>query len=122
VNKSDLEQRYGESQTLNSVPLVHVSAVTGAGLDELTAAILQPFGSVDSEAAGLLITDSRHFDLLCRTAQSLNDSRELLQQGSGEEIVLVGLHSALGFLGEITGETTTDDILGEIFSTFCIGK
>jgi len=36
--------------------------------------------------------------------------------------VLVGLHNALRFLGEITGETTTEDILSEIFSTFCIGK
>jgi len=122
VNKSDLEQRYGKSQTLNSAHVVHISAVTGAGLDELTAAILQPFGSVDSDAAGLLITDSRHFDLLCRTEMALKDSRELLEHGAGEEIVLVGLHNALRFLGEITGETTSDDILGEIFSTFCIGK
>jgi tRNA modification GTPase len=122
VNKSDLEQRYGKSETLSSAHVVHVSAVTGAGLDELTAAILQPFGRVDSDAASLLITDSRHFDLLCRTEMSLKDSRELLQGGAGEEIILVGLHNALRFLGEITGETTTDDILGEIFSTFCIGK
>jgi tRNA modification GTPase len=122
VNKSDLEQRYVKSEPLSSAQVVHISAITGAGLDELTAAILQPFGSVDSDAAGLLITDSRHFDLLCRTEKSLKDSRELLQHGAGEEIVLVGLHNALGFLGQITGETTTDDILGEIFSTFCIGK
>ena len=39
-----------------------------------------------------------------------------------EELVLVGLHNALKFLGEITGETTTEDILTQIFSTFCIGK
>jgi tRNA modification GTPase len=39
-----------------------------------------------------------------------------------EEIILVGLHNALKLLGEITGETTTEDILTQIFSTFCIGK
>lgn len=119
LNKSDLPQR---RQSLNSSQVVHVSAVTGEGLDELAAAILEPFGNVDSEAAGLLITDSRHFDLLCRAEQSLKDSRELLNQGASEELVLVGLHNALRFLGEITGETTADDILAEIFSTFCIGK
>jgi tRNA modification GTPase len=122
LNKSDLDQHCASSQKLSSAKVVHVSAVTGAGLDKLTAAILEPFGNVDSEAAGLLITDSRHFDLLSRTETSLKSSRELLQQGASEEIVLVGLHNALGFLGQITGETTTDDILGEIFSTFCIGK
>jgi len=122
VNKADLDQRYDKSELPSAAPVVHISAVTGAGLDELTAAILQPFGSVDSDAAGLLITDSRHFDLLRRTEMSLKGSRDLLLEGAGEEIVLVGLHNALRFLGEITGETTSDDILGEIFSTFCIGK
>jgi tRNA modification GTPase len=46
----------------------------------------------------------------------------LLDRGASEELVLAGLHNALRFLGEITGETTPDDILAEIFSTFCIGK
>jgi tRNA modification GTPase len=46
----------------------------------------------------------------------------LLEQGASEEIVLVGLHNALRYLGEITGETTTEDILTQVFSTFCIGK
>ncbi len=121
LNKCDLPQRSTVDHA-NSSPVVHVSAVTGEGLDKLTAAILEPFGNVDSEAAGLLITDSRHFDLLCRAELSLKSSRQLLDQGASEEIVLVGLHNALKFLGEITGETTADDILAEIFSTFCIGK
>jgi tRNA modification GTPase len=45
-----------------------------------------------------------------------------MDQGAGEEIVLADLHNALRFLGAITGETTSEQILGEIFSTFCIGK
>lgn len=45
-----------------------------------------------------------------------------MREDAGEELVLVGLHNALRFLGEITGETTTEDILSEIFSSFCIGK
>jgi len=45
-----------------------------------------------------------------------------VMEKASEELVLVGLHNALRFLGEITGETTTEDILSEIFSTFCIGK
>jgi len=88
----------------------------------LTAAILEPFGAVDSEAVGLLITDSRHYDLLRRADGALLDSLSLFKQKSSEELVLVGLHNALRYLGEITGETTADEILGQIFSTFCIGK
>src|SRR5258705_1515495 len=123
INKWDLARNPGLKGRLDSSSkVVHVSALTGEGLDELNAAILAPFGSVDSEAVGLLITDSRHYDLLRRTQASLEKSVELFSRSASEEIVLVGLHSALQFLGEITGETTTDDILTEIFSTFCIGK
>jgi tRNA modification GTPase len=123
INKCDLVRNPGLKNRLDtSSKVVHVSALTGEGLDELNAAILAPFGNVDSEAVGLLITDSRHYDLLRRTQASLEKSVELFSRSASEEIVLVGLHSALQFLGEITGETTTDDILAEIFSTFCIGK
>ena len=122
VNKCDLPiLAHVEGLSAHS-KVVHVSAVTGEGLDQLTAAILEPFGMVDSETVGLLITDSRHYDLLRRAQSSLESSQELLDRSASEELVLVGLHNALRFLGEITGETAADDILAEIFSTFCIGK
>ncbi len=123
INKCDLVNEPGlEDQLDQSLKVVHLSALTGEGLEPLTAAILEPFAAADSETVGLLITDSRHYDLLRRTLASLENSVELFSQSASEEIVLVGLHSALQFLGEITGETTTDEILAEIFSTFCIGK
>jgi tRNA modification GTPase len=122
INKSDLAQAASLNGELSKYEVVHFSALTGQGLDQLTAAILEPFGSIDSESVGLLITDSRHYDLLRRAQSSLEESMELLEQNASEEVVLVGLHNALKFLGEITGETTTEDILTEIFSTFCIGK
>ena len=122
INKCDLAIEHGVEEQLGQSLKVPLSALTGEGLEELTAAILSPFGIVDSETVGLLITDSRHHDLLSRTQHSLHESIQLLRESASEEIVLVGLHSALQFLGEITGETTTEDILTEIFSTFCIGK
>jgi len=121
VNKTDLPAARLDGE-LNQHKVVHLSALTGEGLDQLTAAILEPFGSVDSEAVGLLVTNSRHHDLLRRALGSLEESRELLGERASEEVVLVGLHNALKFLGEITGETTSEDILTQIFSTFCIGK
>jgi tRNA modification GTPase len=71
---------------------------------------------------GLLITDARHHDLLRRAQGALQTSAHLLEQRSSEELVLVGLYDALRFLGRITGETTTEDVLSQIFATFCIGK
>lgn len=123
INKSDLPQKKTLERELGKgSKVVRVSAQTSEGLEALTAAILQPFGAVDSELAGLLVTDSRHFDLLTRAQKALEEAQILLAQRESEELVLVGLHNALMFLGEITGETTSEDILGEIFSTFCIGK
>lgn len=122
LNKSDLPTF---RPTLPDYPMLSacaVSAKTGAGLDALRAAIIAPFASQDTPADGLLITDARHHDLLQRTQDALQDSAQLLQNRASEELTLIGLHNALRYLGQITGETTTEDILTEIFSTFCIGK
>jgi len=99
-----------------------VSAKTGEGLDDLRQAIVRPFGIQDVSSTGFLVTDARHHDLLIRTATEIDQSIQQLNDKMSEEIVLIGLHNALRFLGEITGETTTEDMLSRIFSTFCIGK
>lgn len=99
-----------------------ISARTGAGLDELRAVMIDPFMSGDAGSDSLLITDARHFDLLRRAGDELVSSQALLKQRASEELILVGVYNALRYLGQITGETTPDDILSEIFSSFCIGK
>jgi tRNA modification GTPase len=121
LNKSDLPSFANDRDTFEGTA-VDVSAVTGDGLEMLRAAIMEPFGSVDSSHAGLLITDARHYDLLLRARAEIESSLELLQSGASEELVLLGLHNGLRFLGQVTGETTTEEILTEIFATFCIGK
>jgi tRNA modification GTPase len=123
-NKSDLPSFdvLDKSRSNFEARTVNVSAVTGSGLEALRAAILDPFGSLDSSSAGFLITDARHYDLLLRARAEVQSSLDLLQRGASEELVLIGLHNGLRFLGQITGETTTDEILSEIFATFCIGK
>lgn len=99
-----------------------VSAKTGDGLDDLRHSILQPFTVDDISTAGFLVTDARHHDLLVRAKAGIDESLGQLDHGLSEEIVLIGLHNALRYLGAITGETTTEDMLTRIFSTFCIGK
>lgn len=99
-----------------------ISAKTGEGLDDLRAAIVQPFAPEDVSTAGFLVTDARHHDLLVRSRGEIEHSVQQLNEKMSEEIILIGLHNALRYLGEITGETTTEDMLTRIFSTFCIGK
>ena len=122
INKCDLAPAFTMEDLDQFVPMVQLSALTGEGLDNLSTAILKLFRGGDSEGVGLLITDSRHHDLLRRAQSSLVQSLDDLEKGAGEELVLVGLHNAIRYLGEIRGETTTEEILSEIFSTFCIGK
>jgi tRNA modification GTPase len=102
--------------------LERVSAKTGEGLDDLKKAIVEPFAPTDVSSNGFLVTDARHYDLLTRAQAEIEHSIELLDKKHSEEIVLVGLHNSMRYLGEITGETTTEDMLTRIFSTFCIGK
>jgi len=125
VNKSDLEtfkEIELEQKSKETIPIINISAKTGEGFDSLRDAILEPFATSEVSNSGLLITDARHFDLLRRTQSALRSSADLLEERASEELVLIGLYDALRFLGEITGETTTEDILSQIFATFCIGK
>jgi tRNA modification GTPase len=99
-----------------------VSAKTGSGLDDLKQSLVRPFAPKDISDSGFLVTDARHHDLLVRSKDEIASSLALFDQKTSEEIVLVGLHNALRYLGQITGETTTEDMLTRIFATFCIGK
>jgi tRNA modification GTPase len=120
ANKSDLPRFRGSG--VGPDEAIAVSALTGAGLDDLADAILRQVGAADAAGEGLLITDARHYDLLTKSVEEVESAIKHLHERASEELVLVGLHNALTLLGAITGETTTEDILSEIFSTFCIGK
>jgi tRNA modification GTPase len=101
---------------------IAISAKTGAGLDLLRAAILEPFRDENATETGFLITNARHYDLLRRSADALRSSKVLIDGRASEDLILVGLYESLRYLGEITGETTPEDVLSQIFATFCIGK
>jgi tRNA modification GTPase len=122
MNKSDLPSFRDANGCLGDGRTINVSARTGEGLDALRIAMLEALNSVRVEDQGLLITNVRHYDLLCRTKQELELAQVAFRDRHSEELVLVPLHNALKYLGQITGETTTEDILSEIFATFCIGK
>jgi len=119
LNKSDLAS---SEDSLDSPQGIRVSALTGEGLDDLRAAILRSLTRDDGHYEGLLITNARHHDLLKAASKELDEAMDSLTAHASEELILAPLHNTLRLLGEITGETTTEDILTQIFSTFCIGK
>ncbi len=122
MNKCDLPSFRAADSCLGVPQAINVSARSGEGLDALRVAMLESLNSAGVEDQGLLITNARHYDLLCRTKQEVELAQAAFRDRHSEELVLVPLHNALKYLGQITGETTTEDILSEIFATFCIGK
>ena len=125
LNKMDLPRKLedGELHAAQHNELVNISAMTGEGFDRLTCEIfLRLSGDRTSERDDIMITDARQHAAVKRAIEQLSSARDLMIQDELEEIILLRLHGALASLGEITGETLTDDILGQIFSTFCIGK
>ena len=101
---------------------VRISALTGEGIESLRTAILAFLHRGDVDNEGLLVTNARHYDLLKTASYELGNGISALNDELSEELILVSLHNALKFLGQITGETTTEDILSQVFATFCIGK
>src|ERR1041385_5871397 len=120
-NKCDLPE-FNAPCCVGELQAINVSARTGEGLATLRSAILGSLHNNGFEDGGLLITNARHYDLLCNAQREIEAARAALQVRHSEEVVLAPLHNALRFMGQITGETTTEDILSEIFATFCIGK
>jgi tRNA modification GTPase len=126
INKVDLPPKLNSGdlwQVVDQEELIRVSALTGFGIEDLRQKIVETVTSRSAfESEDVILTNSRHRDLIVRTIRSLKEARSALEEGYSEEVILVGLYDALRTLGEITGETTIEDIFDQIFSTFCIGK
>ena len=105
---------------LPSTPYLPISAKTGFGLDELKAKLSQCCPKIGSETT--LVTNMRHFEALGKAQNSLLEVKKGLEVGLPTDLITQDLRQALYYLGSITGEITTDEVLGTIFSRFCIGK
>ncbi len=69
-----------------------------------------------------IVTNARHYDALQRAASALDDVTTALESGVTGDFIALDIRRALNFLGEITGEIGVEDLLGNIFGKFCIGK
>ena len=110
-----------QEQELSGIPHVFISAKTGQGLPELRTRILEFAGSSEQQE-GSFSARQRHVDALKRAAAHVAEGARQLSDHRAGELLAEELRLAQRDLGEITGETVADDLLGEIFSSFCIGK
>jgi tRNA modification GTPase len=121
ANKADLPQVAGLDLPGESSP-IRVSATTGKGIAALEDAIRQFLGKRPEGVSDSVMTSARQFENVSAAIAALEKGRVSILEGTPHEMVLLDIYDALSHLNELTGEVVTEDILGRIFSTFCVGK
>lgn len=122
INKCDLIEASSGQQAAgshSSIQAFNISAKTGMGLEELKQAIVTPFKEVGDSA---MLTNLRHYEAMKRLLDAIRLVKQGLQSETPSDLVAIDLRDAIHQIGTITGEVTTDEILGTIFSRFCVGK
>ncbi len=115
VNKMDI----GKNGEVNAT---HISAKTGAGIAELKQELVVLIRGDFDPNNETIVSNSRHHEALVHTAEMLQKAEEGLNTGVTADFVAMDIRQAMFHLGSITGDISTDDLLGNIFSKFCIGK
>ncbi len=127
LNKTDLDDDFAARSELNDLlpqdtPVVAISAKSDSDVEALRDLIVKTafMPSVDSDA--VIVTNARHYQALTRARDAIARAIDGLDSGLSGDLLDQDIRECLHWLGEITGEITTDNILGEIFSHFCVGK
>lgn len=120
-NKADITQEPAVIEHKHDVPVLHLSAKTGLGIDLLRQHLKQSMGFNDNMEGGFMAR-RRHLQALELARHHLQSGQEQLEQNQAGEILAEELRIVQQHLNEITGEFTSDDLLGKIFGSFCIGK
>lgn len=121
ANKCDLARAWAASDIGH--PVIETSALHGDGVDRLRSAMLAVIGGLMPDGRDVpAVTNLRHVDLLTRARGALERAAAAASAGVPEEFVLADINEARGLLEEITGARTSEDLLGHIFASFCIGK
>ena len=126
INKNDLEQKIEETEILKLVPgadILYTSVPETKGIDEIEDRIekLVYAGKVHQKDS-LLVSNVRHLDLLRTAHEDVERGKAMAERGEALDLIEVDVRSAYDELGQIIGETVSDDVLDEVFSRFCLGK
>ena len=102
--------------------VLQISASYGDNIDTLATLLLELVRVSDKDQNDVIVTNARHYEALSRAGEAIERVEGGLQTGLHADLLAQDIREVLHYLGEITGEVTTDEILGNIFSKFCIGK
>jgi tRNA modification GTPase len=128
LNKSDRISEARIKDLEKSIPLqegekiIAISAKRGENIKGLTDLLLETVHIGSIKHQDIVISNIRHYNALISAAESLSRVSEGLTSALPSDLVAQDIREVLHYLGEITGEVTTDEILGNIFRNFCIGK
>lgn len=106
----------------NNEQYIYLSAHKAEGIPDLISQLTELIKYSGSDSQSLIITNLRHYDALIHCSESLGRVLDSLNNNIPEDLVAMDLRQAIHYLGEITGQISTDEILGNIFKNFCIGK
>lgn len=126
INKNDIGQIISPEEILEKLPkskVVETSLIEGKGIEEIEDTIEKlVFDGEISQGESVIVNNARHTELLEKSRDFLNDAYGMAQAGEALDFIEVDVKSAYEALGEIIGETVSDDIINEVFSRFCLGK
>jgi len=105
-------------------PMVWISALKGKGIDDLKKALYTSLVQQDVRATPehLIVANIRHKTALTQIKDNLSNAIKGMEEGTSFEFIAFEIRSALEALGELVGETTSEEVLNRIFEQFCIGK
>ena len=121
LSSSEVETIRQELVTLN-FKLVTISAKQKVGIDELKNTLLSFVNTGALRNNETIVTNTRHYDSLLKALEEVQKVKWGLDSGLSSDLMAIDIRSALHYFGEITGEVTNDELLGNIFANFCIGK
>jgi tRNA modification GTPase len=121
LSKEELLQIQLQLETLN-LKLVTISAKQNIGIDELKNALLSFVNTGALRNNETIVTNSRHYDSLLKALEEIQKVKWGLASGLSSDLMAIDIREALYHFGDITGEVTNDELLGNIFANFCIGK
>lgn len=122
-NKMDLLNEEQKNKVQKEIPnVLFLSAKFKTGISELENKLLSLVDSGALSGDSTIVTSSRHYDALLKALEEIQKVKEGLDMELSSDLMAIDIRQALYHLGEITGSVTTDDLLGNIFSNFCIGK
>lgn len=122
VTKIDLRENYDSVINKNADGVIYLSAKTGVGIDELRNVLQSRFDAQSAYRGDVVVSSQRHYEALRESAESLQAALSALRTGLPTDLLSEDIRQVLYHLGTITGEITSEDVLQNIFSRFCIGK